>query len=298
MDASVLQPWLLPLATVLSSLIMGLLVVMGTRVAPTQLVQASLPADLDEQLSHCLAQLRDLRDQAPRLQPEAYALQRQIFESRAADLLRQREAATNTAPGAAAGEKMGQDVTPTIRFLAQRPALRLALWTGGITLVVAALGYLVWTEQRPRLQDTSSPQAAPQSPNTEVSALMAGLQKAPNDAPMLLRLAHILLREQMLEQAKTVNDRALALQPQSVEGRVHQAVLIAASGQQQGAAQALDALTSAHGGFAEGWFFRGMLALQAGDKARMRTSFERYLQVEGPGPQRDRIEAMLRSAAP
>ncbi len=313
------QMWFWPLSVFLAGTVLALAVAYRLwRAAP---VDATVPRrpdvgsrgdDVDEQLQHCLAHLADVRGQQERLAPTAYQGEVAAYETRAAGLLRERDqlkqavqAQVLSPPSASTG------ASPVASFLTARPQLRGALWGGGTVGVAALLYGLVVHEQTPR-RDDGVMQGPPPSASTsgapaagiddetqqELQQLMADLEKKRDDVPKLLRLAHILLRTQMLDEAKIVNDRALRYAPDDVEGRVHAAVLMASKGEGAAANQALDALVLEHTDFAEAWFFRGMLALQAGDRVRMTDSFKHFLAVAPAGSQRDRIAAMLKNSDP
>lgn len=271
-------------------------------------------ADLEERLAHLIAQLRDLDEQATRLTPAAYAAQKSEFEARAAGVLRERErVTTRKKAGPPVAARPASDVSPTIGFFAARPQLRGALWGGGSVGLAFLLYTLVVHEQQPR--DAGAPMGMPgasaapmagMAPSGgpsgaagegagagEITALTERLTEKPDDLSALLRLSHLLLRAQMLDEARVVNDRALRLEPQNPEGRVHAAVLRAGGGDSAGAIEDLNAVLTTSPKLAEAWFFRGMLAMQSGDQKIMQESFTHFVEVAPEGPQRDRIRAML-----
>ena len=140
---------------------------------------------------------------------------------------------------------------------------------------------------------SEAPQAQGGAKLAEIKALGDALRADPGSLPKTLALAHALLREQFIAEAREVNDRALRLDPQALEGLVHQAVLRAAEGDAAGGMADLDAFTGAHPAFSEAWFFRGMLAMQAADKPKVAESFRRFVETAPPGAQRDRVAQIL-----
>jgi tetratricopeptide (TPR) repeat protein len=296
----------------------------GTPSDPADSALAQQEDDEEQALGHCMAHLRDLQQQQARLQPQAYAQQMAAHQARAAALLRRRDT-TAAQVQQARRLRAAQAPAPIVSYLQRRPQLRGALWGGGTVGMAALLYVFAVLDQTPGqlsaplgagpgaqqsadafAQATSAapaqgnlpPGAMDAQTEQELQDLMDQLKDHPDDVPKLLRLAHLLLRGQMLREAKIVNDRALRYMPDSVEAKVHAAVLLASEGDTGAAGLQLDALTTAHRDFAEAWFFRGMLAMQAGDRARMLESFRAYLQVAPPGSQRDRIASLVGKAPP
>jgi tetratricopeptide (TPR) repeat protein len=332
---SVAAIWWVPLGAVAAAAAAGLAAALylaqqakRSSCAPDEPADSTLAQredDEDEALNYCMAHLRDLQQQQGRLQPEAYAQQMAAQQARAAALLRSRDS-TAAQVQQARLRRAAQAPAPMVSYLQQRPQLRGALWGGGTVGVAALLYVFAVLDQTPgqvaaplgAVPGSQASAAAGQTPaegapaatapgnlppgpmdaqtEQELQDLMEQLKTHPDDVPKLLRLAHLLLRGQMLREAKIVNDRALRYQPDSVEAKVHAAVLLASEGDTGAAGTQLDALTTAHRDFAEAWFFRGMLAMQAGDRARMLESFHAYLEVAPPGSQRDRIASLVGKA--
>ena len=260
-------------------------------------------ADLDEQINHCVDQLRELDEQKARFEPEVFAQQKAEFEARAVALMQARQAAPKKRAPKPVRE---EELSATVRFLAARPQLRGFIWGSGLVGIVAFLYFLVNSQQvvaPPRapmgggeapMAGASAGAGASNADAEEMKALQKTLTEKPDDVPALLKLAHLLLKNQMFQEAQTVNGLALGHDPNNVEGLVHAAVLQAAQGHAEEARADLDRLVHQHADFPEAWFFRGMLALQHGDQEMMKDSFRHYIKVAPPSPQRDRIEAMLR----
>ncbi len=263
--------------------------------------------DLDEQLGHVMGHLRELADQRERLQADSYAQETSRLETRAAELLRSRDALTSKTDKKPKKKKEEQMPTPVVGFFAKRPQLRGALWGLGIAAVVGILWNSLQAQQQPRTE--AAPPAGPMgsmgsmgpapgasaTADSEVQELITHLKENPSDVKALVRLGHILLHNQMLDEARVVTDRALQLDPEQPEALVHAAV-VQSTQNPQAAAASLDEIIAKNPTFAEAWFFRGMFAMQKGDSARMRESFTKYLSLEPTGSTSDRVRAMLGQA--
>jgi tetratricopeptide (TPR) repeat protein len=305
-------PWTAAFVTVGLSALLALCVALRLprSMALQHAGQRDKQTDLETRYAQLIAQLRDLAGQQHRLTPVAFAQERELYEQQAqqtlAALQRVRQAVD------AASAQAFADATPAVRFLAHRPQLRGALWgAGGMGVVMAlVLGLQQYGQQvaptAAAPQAAGSPPAGPMAAGgpmvagegagpdvDEMKALAEELKTSPSDTAKLLRFAHLLLRAQMLEEAQTINARALQLAPNDLEGLTHAAVLSASSGDQASADIGLDVVLKKDPTFVEAWFFRGMLAMQRGDTARVQESFAAYLEHAPPGAQRDRIASML-----
>ena len=301
MSALLSAGWIEGLVALLAGVALGGLVAWRTRrSAAESWDKDDNLADLEERLAHLVAALRDLDEQATRLVPTTYAAQRAEFEARAAAVIRQREQLRGKSAAASKGREVVSDTSPTMQFFAARPQLRGALWGGGTVGVLLGLYMMVTHEQRPTAPQAAPPIAAAQASGSDSDAEMLALSKFlrdnPDDVPATVRLAHLLMRATLLTQAQEVNDRALRLQPQNVEARVHAAVLRAGDGETTAALHDLATLAKESPKFAEVWFFRGMLAMRSGDKTLMLDSFRQFIALSPAGPQRDRISKMLQAA--
>lgn len=304
-----IEQWGLPLAVLVAGMgLGGWAVAIVLRNRSNEGDDESSIADLDERAAAYVAQLRDLEDQKDRLDKTQYRSQKELFEKRAIAALRARDAALSRlrSPGDKAQHALGEPVPATgaVGFLAARPQLRGALWGGGAVAVAALLYGLVVAESQPRAmgdrgraQRPGARAAASDQHDPEIRALLDRLQSSPNDVDALVRVAHRLLNTMALDDARRVNDRALALDPQNVEARVHDAVLRAATGDPK-AIGTLDKLLESHPTVSEGWFFKGMIAMRQGDMAGMRASFERFLEHAPDGPRKERVRAMLQQHPP
>lgn len=269
-------------------------------------------ADLKARYEQHIALLRDLQEQQDRISAQVYQAQKSTYELQAAQTL---EAIHQNQAKLDALKKASASANDTKLFAASgasRGQLKGFVWGALTASLLAFLGSLVQSESRPSAPAPNAPVATPQaaavpaaadaaSPDVEkMHTLAEALRTDPDNVSLLLQFAHLLLRAQMLEEAKTINDRALKLAPNDLEALTHAAVLAASEGNMPAAEVGLDTIVKKHPAFSEAWFFRGMLALQQGKTERMRESFKAFIQHAEDGPQKQRVEQMLQrfAAAP
>lgn len=326
MDAAM---WLPALAALAFGLFAGAVLVTRRRGGDARSAELEMALkDCDERVEHSVAQLKDLERQQPRIDDVFYAAQHAELMARAATALRERDETQQELASLLAGggpvdriaptthERRAMpaaEATPVVGFFAARPALRGALWGAGTVALVGLLAFTVWNESHPRDEGGSMTGnsaggamaggmapgggAAPTTSDPELQALVAKLEQDPSDIVSLLALTKKILRAQMYDEAAELVRRVLALEPKNAEARVYEATLKAARGDAAGAMSQLDEVVREAPQLAEAWFFRGMLGMQSGDQARMRESFEKFVAVAPDGPQKERVRAMLSSAA-
>ncbi|MEO1173115.1 MAG: hypothetical protein AAFX94_13855 [Myxococcota bacterium] len=238
--------------------------------------------DIDEQLEHMVAQLRDLEQQRERSAESYYVEEKALYEGKAAALMRERDTVVERleklGPDAEAIEaeptrkpkKTEAEVTATVGFFAERPQLSGALWGALAVLVVGGLFWSVSAEQTDRAPGGSitgntqpgqvpperSERPTPQNP--ELKAVMERLEKNPNDIDALNDITRQLLFGQMFGEASQLNAKVLQLDAKNLSGLTYAAVLKAARGNPDAATDDLDALIAEHPKHADGHFFRGM----------------------------------------
>ncbi len=270
--------------------------------------------DLEQRKVHAVSQLRDLQHQRHKIPEKEYAARKEQLEQIAAGALRDRVALLRVEkrPAAAArGKTSSHQATSSpsavVQFFDARPQLRGVLWGAGSVAMMALIYALVVREGSP---EPTPPEGLPmaggsamggrtpaqRTPNPELEALIARLRQNPNDIETLAQAGHILLRDTTFGQARPFIERALQLDPEHPESLVHYAVLLMAEAglaQRQEGLERLDAVLASHPDLAEGWFFRGTHAIQTGDRALAKESFERYLAVAGDDPMAAHVRAIL-----
>ncbi|MEM6533220.1 MAG: hypothetical protein AAF654_11375 [Myxococcota bacterium] len=272
--------------------------------------------DIDEQLEHMVAQLRDLEQQRERSAEAYYVEEKALYEGKAAALMRERDVVVGRleelGPDAEAIEaeptrkpkKASAEVTPAVGFFSARPQLTGALWGAGIVLVVGGLFWSVSTEQTARApggsmtgntQPGQVPNDRPTPKNPQLAAMMERLEKNPDDIDALNNMTRQLLFGQMFNEASQLNNKVLSLDGENLLGLTYAAVLKAARGDPAAAKQDLEDLIEKNPKHADGHFFRGMMAMQSGDRAVARESWARFVEFAPPSPRRDRIQKMLES---
>ena len=260
----------------------------------TRKVAASAPEakdgaleDLERRYQSLIEQLKELAAEKHTLEPERYESERKRLELEAAAALRAKDehlkrGATQDGPGA-------RREAPASKGLLS-PQLKGALWGGGIVLFFATLGYTLVSEQRTRGEDDAATGRVPpgmgataQQPqeDTQLSETMERVRNNPADLDAAALLSHELIRRQMFEEADRVTNRALAVDPFSVELRVHLGVLKAVRGDEAGAEQDLMKLVDTYPDAQEALLFMGAIAMRQGDKEKALGMFERFA-VEVP----------------
>ncbi|HYO66212.1 MAG TPA: tetratricopeptide repeat protein, partial [Archangium sp.] len=165
-----------------------------------------------------------------------------------------------------------------------------ALWGGGLVLFFATLSYTLVSEQRTRGEEDAATGRVPpgmggtaQQPqeDAQLTEAMERVRNNPSDLDAAALLSHELIRRQMYEEADRVTNRALAVDPFSVELRVHLGVLKAVRGDEAGAEQDLMKLVDTYPDAQEALLFMGAIAMRQGDKEKALGMFERFA-VEVP----------------
>lgn len=298
---TVLTPWQLVAVTLAAGAAVGLALVWRLCAAEDRILSCGpTSADLTEAYARAIDHIKELQEETGRMDAGYVVREQARAELRAAELLGLLQAArAQPEPAAPArGPRVRRTPTGVAGWFAAHPKLVGGLWGIGLC---ALGGFLMSTVREGSVARPGAPVAAP----AEAASSNPGIDKArfnalqeqllanPDDVPCLLELAHMLLRVQMLEEAQVLNDRALKLDSRSLEGLTHAAVLAAGHGDQAAAHAGLKDVLRVDPGFAEAWFFRGMLSMQSGDTATMQESLSQFVRYAPDGPQKERVRAML-----
>ncbi len=170
-----------------------------------------------------------------------------------------------------------------------------AAWGGGVVGILALIISGLPSTKPAQEMPQGHPPTTQEQGDPEIPLLLETLKTNPSDTNALAKLSHKLLRAMQIQEAKAINDKLLSVDAKHIEGRIHAAVIQTASGEQALGITALDGLLKENPTAAEGWFFRGMLAMQNGDNAIMRTSFENFVKYAEEGPLKTRIAGMLQN---
>ena len=261
--------------------------------------------DLDERVEHLIALLKDLEQQQGRLEPDFYQAEKARLEKEAADALAQRqdvaqELSRNVIKPA--DTKRGEAPTAPIGFLESRPGLKGFLWGALAVGTAAGLFISVQNESGIRPEGGSmtgnspvgeTPPATQAPVNSEIEELIGQLRQNPNDLAAMVRLSRVLLARQMFGEAEVIVKRALEVDPKSLGALTSQAMITASRGDVDGAKGALTSVLKQDKRYADAWFFRGMLAMQAGQNDEMKAFMTEYVRYAEPSPRRERFVSML-----
>jgi cytochrome c-type biogenesis protein CcmH/NrfG len=229
-------------------------------------------ADLLEQQDIVADEQADLATDRARLQPEMYRERTDALAKEAARL------AATAVPAEAVVAAGGSGVG--------------FFWGAATMALVAFLVTSVQEQAQPAPAVAAPARGASFDVSEDMTRLAAKLEQTPDDVETLVQLGHLLLKAQAMREAHLLTERALQLDPGNVEARVHRAVVTSAMDPHKGT-EALDAVLKDAPAFAEGWFFRGMLAMQGGDPEGAKGYWERFVAAAPDGPQKERIRGFL-----
>lgn len=301
----IINSMLMPFGVALGGALLGLLI--AWRFLKLEESASITPlVDLDERVEHLIALLKDLEQQRGRLEPAFYEAEKSRLETEAAQALAQRQEVAEEVSQSVSkisATKRDSNQSPSMGFLQNRPGLRGFLW--GALAVGTASGLFISVQNESGLRPEggsmtgNSPvgEATPpanQAPATsEIERLIGQLRENPSDLQAMIRLSRVLLARQMFGEAEVVIKRALALDPQNLGALTSQAMIIASQGDVDGAKNALTSVLKQDKRYADAWFFRGMLAMQAGQNDEMKAFMTEFVRYAEPSPRRERFVSML-----
>lgn len=268
--------------------------------------QKDLLADHDRRVQELIEELRELDQDQHHLPADAFAAEKLRVETEAAKALRERDDFAR---------KMG--VAPTVKppgapggFFAQNPALKGAIWGGGVVAFFVLLGLVLSQEQKPRedmggqpgpMTGGGGPGQAQQEDEKQdeesFNKLVQRLEANPDDVELLAGVAHQMLRRQKFTDAAALTEKALTLDPFHTESRIHKSVLKGLRGEERVALDELEVIGRTHPDGIEALLFAGALAMEINDPKRALYAFERYATSAPPQdrpPQLQQGIAMLR----
>ncbi|MGQ0504193.1 MAG: tetratricopeptide repeat protein [Myxococcaceae bacterium] len=246
--------------------------------------------DLERAVQNALEALREHSVNAAHLTPDQFAAQKTELEIAAARAMKARD--DHQAKGNRTSKPVGAAPKPT-GFFANNPGLRGALVGGLAVGFFVLLGVILTQEEKKRTDgmeatgktpgQSGEPQVSEEErqEEAEFNAAMERVRKNPDDVESLAKMTHALLRRQQFNEAVTLTERGVGVDPFHVETRVHRAMLKGAKGDLKAAVSDLEHLANTYPDAYEALLFAGAISLELGEKKRALTSFERYV-VEAP----------------
>jgi len=263
---------------------------------------ASPPPDATEEAGlragRLIEQLRELEVDRHQLSPEAYQREHARLERLAADALRQRDEARTAAPAKVA--KAPPAPVPS-GFFGRHPQLQGALWGAGAVVFFGALGLWLSREAQPRSEGEGATgtvgrgeaPAGPPREDADFAAALARARENPGDVVLSARVVHELLRRENLDEARTLTERSLGVDPFFTEARIHRAFLRALGGDEPSGAKELDHLARLYPHSHEALLFLGLIRMRSGDNAGALDAFERFLAEAPPEEQPPQMRAAI-----
>ena len=304
----IIDSMLMPFGVAIAGAIIGLLI--AWRFLKLEESASLTPlVDLDERIEHLIALLKDLEQQRTRLEPDFYEAEKTRLEQEAAATLAKREQVADQVSQVAANKTRSANPkeiqSKPMGFMESRPGLRGFLWGALAVGTIAGLFMSVQNESSLRAEGgsmtgnspiTEPPAARAQAPGPssgEIESLIGQLRQDPSNIKAMVRLSRVLLTRQMFGEAEVVVQRALAIEPNNLGALTSQAMITASRGDLDGAKGALVSVLKKDKRYADAWFFRGMLAMQAGQNDEMRAFMTEFVRYAEPSPRRERFVSML-----
>lgn len=254
--------------------------------APVQ--QDAKVEDLERRYEALLAQLKEHAANRHLMAPDAWEAEKARLELAAVATLKERDGKKHEALKAEArAEKK-----------AQAPGMPGWVWGligAAIAVFFVQLGNTLTRESKDRVDgqemtgiDPAAGQRAPMMPNPDeqkLNALIARVERSPDDLEVLSEASTELVRRQRFEDAAPLIRRASAIDPFHVQTRINRAVLDALQGEPNEALAELEHVASTYDEAWEARLYAGALALQNNDPTRALTQFETYLLEAPPSEQ-------------
>lgn len=249
--------------------------------------------DLETRYQAMIAQLKEHSANKHLHAPDAWAEEQARLEQGAAAVLRERAGVKHAALKAEArAEKLAKAAAAPTGFLAKNPAIKGAVWGAGVVGFFVLLGVVLSQESTARVDGQEMTgmvpggakgpmEPAPPQEDLQLKTAMERANRSPDDVDALSNAAKELISRQMFDDAAPLIRRATLLDPYHVQTRTHRAVLLAVEGQTMTALEELQHVADTFEDAYEARLFAGMLALQADDRERALSQFERYI-VEAP----------------
>jgi tetratricopeptide (TPR) repeat protein len=301
--------WLPGIVVLGGGLVLAALYLLASRKKAAAKPKDGTLEDLDQRAQSLIEQLRELNADRHHLSDAQFAAETARLESEAAAALRARDEHRK------GGEKTKEKEAPAARaasgraapagFFARHPELKGALWGGGVVSFVVALGLLLSQSTKERRDDETMTGKDPnevagtrgagqgqqgQHPQQAemdrmFQAALEEVKKNPENLEAAAEVAHTLIWRQSWDEAASITERSLSLDPFHVESRIHRAAIDASRGDVEGAIKQLEHLANTLPDAHEALLFIGMIAMQGGDNERALESFERFAADAPPAEQ-------------
>jgi hypothetical protein len=251
------------------------------------------PDDLDAKYQSLLAELKEHVANKHLLPAAQWEKNKRRLEQAAAQVLKDRDQHKHEALKAEArAEKRAQTPAAPAQggFFAQNPTIKGALLGGAVVGFFVLLGSLLGQETKPRadgmgmtgagpMMGGGAPMAdEPQAQDPELEALLARVQRAPDDGDALAAVASFLIRRQGFDDARPFVQRLTLVDPFHVGGRVARAVLLAVDGHSPEAQNELERLGARYVDAYDARMYAGLLAMEANDPGRALKQLELFTE--------------------
>jgi len=261
----------------------------AARAAPADRV-----SDAQRRVDSLLAQLREHQGEQHQMEPAAWQAERDRLEHAAADAMRARDEVAKAPEKPVSGKKAGTDAPSDAPagYFARHPQLIGAAWGAGLVIFFGALGLWLSQEQKPRgANDTATGtvgregQSTPGAPDDDkdFQTALARVKENPGgDLTLTAEVVRELIGRSDFQQARELNERALAADPFRTDLRIHRAFLKVVQGDREAGMAELGKLADLYPDGTSALIFRGMIHMQARETREALSDFEGYLAVTPP----------------